>query len=283
MANSDELYPGLDTELDEAFRRHTGAEGLEATSTLEDVVTQHLPGQEALLSTDLESLREQLDKINEEIPQVVDVADLQALLDKKTKTIDEWMRQRTEALGEQIENASQSAEEKVVQDAEDARIFAEAREALREGRPNAAKDLISRKTSSPQAAQVMREALDALVGEQAEGNLNEGRPNAARSHIQENASSPDSAHKIREALDAIVLQQAEETLREGRPNAARGHIQQNASSTLAAECMREALDSIVLAQAEASVREGRPNGAKSHIGENATGVSKDKVLEVLGL
>ncbi|MDO8591808.1 MAG: hypothetical protein Q7R60_02720 [bacterium] len=221
MATPDnELYPGLDDELDAAFQRHgASSRDGEETTALEEVVEQELgvtePDPQGSTGSVLKEFEKQVERINEQILEATVVDSLQDLLIQKADIIREWIKRRSEtnqtvidsssvATREKVQESSETARKEVKQTWDAATILDQATDLLNQGRQYVgnAQSYIQTGASSPQAAQAMREALDATILDQATDLLNQGRQYVgnAQSYIEAGATDATKG-KMLETLD----------------------------------------------------------------------------------
>lgn len=286
MASNDELYPGLDTELDEAFRRHSGTD--EAPATLEEVVREQLPERPEPQNEDIFlAPPTNIEIINQEILATRDLAELETLLKNRADIIQEWLKARSGLARKQIQEVAAE----VTQQVTSVQVLTKAKNILSQGSPYAEDAIaeIDESAAPPVEKEQMRQSLNEKILQQAENILGQGSPyiDDAVEHIKSHGFPEQEAEKMLKVLDEKVLQQAKNILGQGSPYAedASSHIESSAALPLVAKYMHQALDAQIVRQAKNIKGQGTPyfEDAKQHIEENTTDTCRDKAIEVLGL
>lgn len=273
MSADDELYPGLDDELDAAFRRNVGEDlDVGTPTTLEEVVQKEI-AQETPESI-ADTYEKRFVELEQEVGRVIDIDDLKEVLGEFNELVKDWLAARAENDKAHISNNSLAARDSVLEAAESAiqkiigtdveEIYTRAQTLRTQGQPSTAQSFI-RSKADPRDIPIIEAALNNIVLEQAVSQQLDGKPSAARSHIDAYASDIQTAQQIKQALDEHVMNAVEQLQINGMIAGARSSIDTFASSPEVAAAMKDALDVHVIADAEKQQAENRPSGARGII------------------
>jgi len=211
ISTNNEIYSDIDTELDDAIRRHAGEIAIENSSSVSDLINSHLPedAEDSEIAnpdpdTEISILEKKLDEIDQKIQKATTAVELKNLLIEKQDLVNGFITKQSSSIEQNLESIANDTERIInTQNSndQDRAVLSAAVNAIRNGSPNAARDHINKYASSIQAKEQMSQVLDRYVLEHAVSMIGNGSPNAARDHINKYASRVDISGHMKRTLD----------------------------------------------------------------------------------